>query len=256
MTTAATLPGRALAAAAAERYALAGADEVLAWVAATFGARVAVASSMADTALTHLAARHLPGVDVLVLDTGYHFLETLATRDEVARRLDVTIRDVRPRLSVAEQDELHGVDLFARDPAACCAMRKVEPLTAALGGYDAWVTGVRRSESPTRARTPVVEWDEAFGLVKVNPLVAWSDADVQAYLVEHDVPVNPLLAEGYPSIGCAPCTRRVGIGEDARSGRWSGFAKTECGLHPAVAVPSPSPSPSPTHTTPAAEETR
>ena len=245
MSTAATLSGPALAASAAQRYALADADEVLAWVAVTFGARVAVASSMADTALTHLAARHLPGLDVLFLDTGYHFPETLATRDEVARRLDVTLRDVRPRLSVAEQDERHGVDLFARDPGSCCAMRKVEPLTAALAGYDAWVTGVRRSEAPTRAGTPVVEWDEAFGLVKVNPLVAWTDADVAAYLVEHDVPVNPLLAQGYPSIGCAPCTRRVSAGEDARSGRWSGFAKTECGLHPAGAVPTPTATPPP-----------
>jgi phosphoadenosine phosphosulfate reductase len=235
--------GRALVAEAADRYAAAGADEIVAWAATTFGDGLAVASSMADTVLPHLVARHLPGVDVLFLDTGYHFPETLDTRDEVERRIDVTIRDVRPRLSVAEQDRQWGADLFARDPAACCAMRKVEPLTESLGGYDAWVTGVRRSESPTRALTPVVEWDEAFGLVKVNPLAAWSDADVQAYLAEHDVPAHPLLSQGYPSIGCAPCTRRVADGQDARSGRWSGFAKTECGLHP-------------TPTTDPAEETR
>ena len=240
-----TTSGRALVTTAAQEYASATADEIVAWAAGTFGDGLAVASSMADTVLPHLVARHLPGVDVLFLDTGYHFAETLETRDEVARRLDVTVRSVRPRLSVAEQDRHFGADLFARDPASCCAMRKVEPLTEALAGYDAWVTGVRRSESPTRALTPVVEWDEAFGLVKVNPLAAWSDADVQTYLAEHDVPVHPLLARGYPSIGCAPCTRRVADGEDARSGRWSGFAKTECGLHPAAAP-----------TTDPAEETR
>lgn len=253
MSTTATTDGRALAASVQHRYAVAGADEVLTWAAATFG-RVAVASSMADTVLTHLASRYLPGVDVLFLDTGYHFGQTLATRDEVARRVDVTIRDVRPALSVSEQDARYGADLFARDPAACCAMRKVAPLTTALAGYDAWVTGVRRTESPTRALKPVIEWDETFGLVKINPLVAWSDADVQTYLAEHDVPVHPLLSQGYPSIGCAPCTRRVDDGEDARSGRWSGFEKTECGLHPPDAAPRPARPSFPT--TGPAEETR
>ncbi|MDO5502600.1 MAG: phosphoadenylyl-sulfate reductase [Actinomycetia bacterium] len=226
-------PNRALVEDAALRYAGADADEVLAWVAETFEpGRVAVASSMADTALPHLVARHLPGVDVIFLDTGYHFPQTLATRDELAAGVDVTIRTVRAELTVAEQDEQHGPDLFARDPAACCAMRKVQPLTRALADYDAWITGVRRAESPTRAGTPVIEWDRTFDLVKVNPLVGWDDDAVAAYLSTHDVPVNPLLSQGYPSIGCAPCTRRVESGEDPRSGRWSGFAKTECGLHP------------------------
>lgn len=227
---------RALVTDAQDRYAAASADEILTWVAAQVGAgridRVAVASSMADTALPHLVSQHLPGVDVLFLDTGYHFPETLQTRDEVNRRLDVTIRTVRPDLSVAEQDATNGRDLFARDPASCCAMRKVAPLTEALKDYDLWITGVRRAESPTRATTPIIEWDETFGLIKVNPLVAWTDDDVTGYLSDHDIPVNPLLAQGYPSIGCAPCTRRVEAGEDPRSGRWSGFEKTECGLHP------------------------
>lgn len=256
MTSTGTPTGRALAEHAAERfaepYAPAAADEVLTWAAATFGDRIAVASSMADTALPHLVAGHIPGVDVLFLDTGYHFAETLATRDEVARRVEVSIRNIRPGLTVAEQDGQYGADLFARDPASCCAMRKVEPLTAALAGYDAWVTGVRRSESPTRAHTAVVEWDETFGLVKVNPLVGWSDADVESYLAKHDVPVHPLLAQGYPSVGCAPCTRAVNDGQDARSGRWSGFTKTECGLHPAAPTPQQAPSP----TTGPAEENR
>lgn len=243
MTTTPTRTAEELADDAAQRYAQATADEILTWVAAQVGTgvigRVAVASSMADTALVHLVARHLPGVEVLFLDTGYHFPETLRTRDDVARRVDVTIRTVRPRLSVAAQDAEHGPDLFARDPAACCAMRKVEPLTETLREYDLWITGVRRVESPTRASTPIVEWDRTFELIKVNPLVAWSDADVADYLREHDVPVHPLLADGYPSIGCAPCTRRVEAGQDARSGRWSGFAKTECGLHPATTTGDP-----------------
>ncbi|MGA8046383.1 MAG: phosphoadenylyl-sulfate reductase, partial [Dermatophilaceae bacterium] len=163
---------------------------------------------------------------------GYHFPETLATRDEAVRRLDVTVRDVRPELTVAEQDVRFGPDLFARDPAACCRMRKVEPLRRTLSGYSAWVTGVRRDEGPTRAATPFIEWDETFGLVKVNPLATWTAADVADYAARHDLPGNPLLGRGYPSIGCAPCTRPVAPGEDPRSGRWSGFAKTECGLHP------------------------
>lgn len=248
---------RELVADAQERYADASAAQILTWVAERFSGRVAVASSMADTALAHLVAQHLPGVDVLFLDTGYHFPETLQTRDELARRVDVTIRSVRPRLSVGEQDEVHGADLFARDPGRCCAMRKVEPLSHSLAEYDAWITGVRRVEAPTRANTPIVEWDATFGLVKVNPLVAWSDEDVDSYLREHDVPVHPLLSQGYPSIGCAPCTRRVGVGEDARSGRWGGFERTECGLHPAQ-TPVPAPTQT-TVTTPApvpAEETR
>lgn len=224
---------RRLAQAAALRYARAGAHEVLAWAGATFAGHIAVAASMADTALPHLVSRHIPGVDVLFIDTGYHFPQTLATRDAAQRSLDITVVDVRAPRSVAEQDAELGADLFARDPAACCRMRKVEPLRRALGGYQAWVTGVRRDESPTRAQTPLVEWDETFGLVKVNPLAAWTSTDVEEYAAAHDLPANALLSQGYPSIGCAPCTRPVADGEDARAGRWSGFEKTECGLHPA-----------------------
>ncbi|GAA5167014.1 phosphoadenylyl-sulfate reductase [Ornithinimicrobium tianjinense] len=228
---------RALALEAQERYADAGTDEVLAWAAQQFGRRMAVACSMADAVLPHVVAEHVPGVDVLFLDTGYHFPETLQTRDRVADLLDVTIVDVRPRLSVAEQDAVHGKDLFARDPGACCRMRKVEPLREALAGYDAWVTGVRREEGPTRADTPLVTWDESFGLVKINPLAAWTFEELLAYSERELLPANPLLAQGYPSIGCLPCTRPVAPGEDPRAGRWAGFAKTECGLHPATATP-------------------
>lgn len=222
---------RALAEQGARELEGATAQEVVAWTARHFGGSVAVACSMADAVLPALVADAVPGVDVLFLDTGYHFSDTLVTRDLVAEDLDVRVVDVRPRLSVAEQDSAHGTDLFARDPAACCRMRKVEPLREALSAYDVWVTGVRRDEGPTRAGTPVVTWDDAFGLVKVNPLVDWTFEDVLSYAAGRRLPVNLLVTNGYPSIGCEPCTQPVAEGEDPRAGRWAGFAKTECGLH-------------------------
>ena len=223
---------RALVHDAAARLADAPAEEVVAWAASEFGTSIAVACSMADAVLPHLVSRFVPGVDVLFLETGYHFAETIGTRDAVEVSLPVRIVDVRPELSVAEQDAAYGRDLFATDPTACCRMRKVEPLAARLRGYEAWVTGVRREESPTRSATSTVTWDEANGLVKVNPLAAWTFDELVGYAQEHGVIVNPLLADGYPSIGCAPCTRRVEPGADPRSGRWSGTTKTECGIHP------------------------
>jgi phosphoadenosine phosphosulfate reductase len=207
------------------------AQEVLAWGAAAFGRAMIVASNMQDAVLVDLAARAQPGVDVLFLETGYHFAETLGTRDAVAASYDVTIVDAEPEHSVAEQDSLLGKDLFARDPDRCCHLRKVVPLQATLARYDAWVTGVRRVEAPTRASTPLVTWDERHGLVKLNPIAAWTDEEMQSYIDEHHVLVNPLVAEGYPSIGCRPCTAKPLPGADPRSGRWAGIAKTECGLH-------------------------
>ncbi len=207
------------------------ADEVAAWAARTFPGTLAVACSMADAVVPHLVSRHAPGVDVLFLDTGYHFAETYGTRDAVAHTLPVTVVDVRPRLGVAEQDAEFGPRLHDRDPAACCRMRKVEPLREVLAGYECWLTGVRREEGPTRADTPVVTFDEAHGLVKVNPLAAWTADEHLGYATTHHVPVNLLLADGYPSIGCEPCTARVAPGADPRSGRWAGFTKTECGIH-------------------------
>jgi phosphoadenosine phosphosulfate reductase len=208
------------------------AEEVIAWVARELGGDLAaVACSMADAVLPHVVAQALPFVDVLFLETGYHFGETLGTRDAVATTMDVTVVDVLPELTVAEQDAQHGKDLWARDPAACCAMRKVEPLRRTLAGYEVWFTGVRRDEATTRTHTPLITFDEKNGLVKVNPLAAWSSDDLYGYAARHGVPLNPLLDDGYPSIGCAPCTRRVAPGEDPRAGRWSGFEKTECGLH-------------------------
>ena len=222
---------RALAEQASVELADASADEVAAWAARTFPGTLAVACSMADAVLPAVVAKHAPGVHVLFLETGYHFAETYGTRAQVAHELDVTVVDVMPRLTVAEQDAEYGARLYERDPAACCRMRKIEPLKAALGGYEAWVTGIRRDEGPTRADTPLVTFDEQFGLVKLNPLAAWTFDEVVDYANDHRVPVNLLLSDGYPSIGCEPCTKRVAPGDDPRAGRWAGFAKTECGLH-------------------------
>jgi phosphoadenosine phosphosulfate reductase len=216
---------------AAELGPHAAAEDVLAWGAATFAGRMIVASNMQDAVLVDLAAKALPGVEVLFLETGYHFAETIGTRDAVEHVYDVKIVNAQARRSVAQQDVEFGKDLFARDPNLCCAMRKVEPLTDTLAGYDAWVTGVRRVEAPTRAGTPLVTYDEKFGLVKLNPLAAWSDEDMEAYIAEHGILVNPLVAAGYPSIGCAPCTAKPLPGADPRSGRWAGTGKIECGLH-------------------------
>ena len=207
------------------------AEEIAAWAVAEFGESLAVAASMQDTILPHLFGSQLEGVDVLFLETGYHFPETLATRDEAARTLPITVVNVTPKKTVAEQDAEFGKDLFSTDPNTCCFLRKVDPLARALEGYSAWVTGTRRVDAPTRANTPVVTWDDKHALVKINPLALWSDEDVENYQVKHALPRNPLVAAGYPSIGCAPCTRKVAPGEDPRAGRWSGTDKVECGIH-------------------------
>ncbi len=207
------------------------AEEVIAWSVREFGDGLAVASSMTDSVLAYLVSQQLPWVDVLFGDTGYHFAETLGTRAAVEHELDVTVVDVRPRLTVAQQDAVHGPDLFERDPEACCRMRKVEPMREALAGYEAWATGLRRADSVSRASAPLVSWDSSNNLVKINPIAGWTDDDLVSYALRHRLVVNPLLADGYPSIGCAPCTRRVEPGEDARAGRWAGLDKSECGLH-------------------------
>lgn len=207
------------------------AHELLAWTEREFGTDYIVASNMQDAVLVHLAAQVHPGIDVLFLETGYHFAETIGTRDAVEAVYGVKIVNARAELTVPQQDELEGKDLFAREPNRCCAMRKVAPLKKELANYSAWVTGIRRVESPTRANAPLISFDDAFGLVKINPIAAWSDEDMQNYIDEHSILVNPLVDEGYPSIGCAPCTVKPAPGADPRSGRWAGKAKTECGLH-------------------------
>ncbi|MDI9952369.1 phosphoadenylyl-sulfate reductase [Rhodococcus sp. NM-2] len=222
---------RLLAAQGAASLEGASAQELLQWTEDTFGSDYIVASNMQDGVLVHLAAQVHPGVDVLFLDTGYHFAETIGTRDAVEQVYGVNVINARAEASVAEQDAAEGKDLFAREPNRCCALRKVAPLKKTLSGYKAWVTGIRRVEAPTRANAPLISFDDAFGLVKINPIAAWSDEDMQSYIDEHSILVNPLVDEGYPSIGCAPCTSKPAPGSDPRSGRWAGQAKTECGLH-------------------------
>ncbi|BBZ40499.1 phosphoadenylyl-sulfate reductase [Mycobacterium conspicuum] len=232
---------RELAARGAAELDGADATELLRWTEENFGGvngprgwatcNYVVASNMQDAVLVDLAAKVRPGVPVLFLDTGYHFVETIGTRDAVESVYDVRVLNVTPEHTVTEQDNLLGKDLFARDPGECCRLRKVVPLGKALRGYSAWVTGLRRVEAPTRANAPLISFDEAFKLVKINPLAAWSDEDMQDYIEENDVLVNPLVYDGYPSIGCAPCTAKPAEGADPRSGRWQGLAKTECGLH-------------------------
>ena len=222
---------RGIAEAAREELAEATAEEALAWTAETFGDSWIVASNMQDAVLIDLAVKVKPDVDVLFLETGYHFAETIGTRDAVDLVYpDIRIINAESEQSVAEQEAAFGL-LNRTDPSKCCHLRKVIPLRRTLAGYDAWVTGVRRVDAPTRADTPIVQWDERNGLVKVNPIAAWSDDEFHGYIAEHGVIENPLVQAGYPSIGCAPCTAKPLPGADPRSGRWAGLAKTECGLH-------------------------
>lgn len=203
--------------------------EVVAWAHQAFGDDVTAASSMGDEVLVELIAQTEPDLDVFFLDTGFHFQETIDTRDHYAGR--VRLRTVLPLLTVEEQNREHGERLFDRDPDRCCAIRKVEPLNRALTGRHAWITGMRRVDAPTRTDITLVGWDDKRGMVKINPIAAWDDDDVDRFAFEEDVFLNPLRERGYPSIGCAPCTRPVAEGEDPRAGRWAGKNKTECGLH-------------------------
>jgi phosphoadenosine phosphosulfate reductase len=209
----------------------ASAIEILTWADEQFGSGWCVASSMGDAVMAHLASRVRPGVDVLFLDTGYHFAETIGTRDAVAATLPVTVKTITPKRTVAQQDESFGARLYERNPDQCCALRKVLPLRDALADYSAWATGLRRDEATTRRDARVVEWDDRRKMVKLNPIASWTQDKVDAYIAEHNVLVNPLVFDGYASIGCAPCTRRISAGEDLRAGRWAGTNKTECGLH-------------------------
>jgi phosphoadenosine phosphosulfate reductase len=222
---------RALADEANAWLADASAAEIVAWAREQFGDGLVVASSMADTHLVHLAQAAAPGIDVLFLDTGYHFAETIGTRDAVAQAYQVNLISITPRQTVAEQDAEYGPKLHDRNPDQCCALRKVEPLERGLKPYAAWINGMRREESPTRADIRVVDYDAKRNMIKISPIAAWTQADVDAYVEENQVLINPLFFDGYTSIGCEPCTRRPLPGEDPRAGRWAGFGKTECGLH-------------------------
>jgi phosphoadenosine phosphosulfate reductase len=212
-------PRPAWLAAAAARFADSPAAAVLAWAVDTFGSGLSVACSMQDGVLVDLAVRADPGVEIVFLDTGFHFGETLTTARRMKARYDLNLVTLRPR-GGAETFDVDGTE-------ACCAARKVAPLDRHLAGRAAWVTGLRRAESPTRADAATVEWDAGRQLVKINPIVAWSDDDVTRYIAEHDIIVNPLRDKGFDSIGCAPCT----LPGSGRDGRWAGSARLECGLH-------------------------
>lgn len=207
-------------------------EEVLGWALQKFP-RIALACSFGaeDLVLVHMASSLKPGVDVFYLDTHLHFPETYATRDIIRARYPITLHRVEPELSLTDQEALYGPRLWERDPDLCCRLRKVEPLKRFLKGYDAWITGIRREQAPTRARAQSIQFDAAFSLWKINPLVAWRWEDVWDYIRSHQIPYHPLHDRHYPSIGCLPCTTPVRPGEDLRSGRWRGKDKKECGLH-------------------------
>lgn len=204
---------------------------VLRWAGEQFGDRLLLLSSMGDVTLVHLASEVIPGINVAFIDTGYHFSETLLTRDVAAAGRELNLINVTPIQSVAAQDAQFGERLYDRDPGQCCNLRKVEPLNRALTGYSAWASGMRRDDSQTRADIGYIEFDAKRNMIKVNPLAGWTQADVDAYDAREGVFVNPLRELGYASIGCAPCTRPITPGEDVRAGRWAGSDKTECGLH-------------------------
>jgi phosphoadenosine phosphosulfate reductase len=197
-------------------------SRIIGWAVEEFGTRLSLTASMTDAVLIDLAVKEAPGIEVVFIDTGYHFPETLDTVERVRRRYGLNMRI----MTVATQEPA----LWEADPETCCSAVKVGQLDRALADKDAWLSGLRRSEAPTRAHAPIVARD-LRGLVKVNPLATWTDLDVRGYIADHDVPTNPLLEQGYLSIGCMPCTRPVADGEDPRSGRWAGLDKTECGLH-------------------------
>jgi phosphoadenosine phosphosulfate reductase len=201
------------------------AEELLRWAHGEFGSRMCLTCSWQrqSSVLVHMVSELGLGVDVIELDTQVLFPETYATRDRLVERYGLTLKSFRPI------DPPHR--LWETDPDRCCGIRKVEPLERALRGYDAWITGIRRGQSTTRANAQKVEWSERYGVWKIQPLVDWDAKRVDAYAVVNEIPVNPLHDQGYPSIGCVPCTRPVREGEDERAGRWSGSGKLECGIH-------------------------
>lgn len=209
------------------------AEEVLDWATEQFGSSIVLTCSFGGTSgmvLLDMVARLGRGTPVIFLDTGLLFPETYDLAEEAARRYGVRIQRHTPDLTVEEQDLLEGPQLYSRAPDRCCAIRKVAPLAEALRPYDAWISGIRRDQSDTRADTSVFQWSGRHKLLKINPLAHWTERDVWAYISAHDVPYNKLLDQGYSSLGCAPCTRPSSAA-DSRAGRWVGFAKTECGIH-------------------------
>jgi phosphoadenosine phosphosulfate reductase len=212
------------------------AEDILRWAYERFGERMCLTCSWQrqSSVLVHMVSELGLDVPIVELDTQLFFRETYETRDRLVERYDLKL--VRPEvISVAQQGLREGPNLWERDPDRCCHIRKVEPLERALAPYDAWITGIRREQSPTRAGAQKMEWSERYGVWKIQPIVDWNAKRVEAYCVVNEVPVNPLHAAGYASIGCIPCTRPIGKGEEERAGRWAGSDKLECGIHAPVA---------------------
>jgi len=206
---------------------------VLRWAANVFGKKLTMATAFGPEGccLIHMLADIDPAVRIFNLDTGYQFQETLDLRERIKRRYGIEVEYVRPEQTVAEYEAEHGGPLYRHRPDQCCYDRKVLPLRRAVVGYDAWISAIRRDQTKDRAAADLVQWDPKFNLVKVNPLLAWTKQDVWKFITDHDVPYNPLHDQGYPSIGCWPCTQPVASGGDERDGRWAGTVKKECGLH-------------------------
>jgi phosphoadenosine phosphosulfate reductase len=215
-------------------------EDLLRWAFVTFGGHVEIASGFGaeGVALIDIAARVQPNLRVFTLDTDFLFPETYSLMDRVEQRYGIRIERLKSELVPEEQERLYGPALWSREPDACCNLRKIEPLRKKLSQLRAWITSIRRDQTSARASAKKVEWDEKFHLVKINPLADWTTSQVWRYILDHNVPYNPLHDQSYPSIGCTHCTRSVRPGEDARAGRWSGFNKTECGLHTAAVPPS------------------
>ena len=209
-------------------------QEVLRWAVDVYGEDLTLSVSFGNPegmVLLDMLSRITDKAQVFTLDTGFLFEETLRFREEAMRRYSLPLEVLTPGLSVEEQVERYGPEMYSCKPDLCCHIRKVEPQRQFLRDYGSWVTGIRRDQTPQRADTPIVAFDEYFGVAKIAPLARWSTDEVEEYVRRYDVPLNPLLSMGYRSIGCEPCTRPVAPGEDARAGRWPGSEKTECGLH-------------------------
>ncbi len=208
-------------------------QSILRWAVARFSPRFTMATAFGPEGMVilHMLAEIAPDTPIFNLDTGYQFPETIEMREKVRQRYGIEVEFKRPELTVEQYERLHGGPLYNRRPDQCCADRKISVLYKAIHGMHAWASGIRRDQSEDRAQAAIVGWDRKFGLVKVSPLANWTKKDVWKMITDHDIPYNPLHDKGYTSIGCWPCTRPVMFGEDERAGRWSGFAKTECGLH-------------------------
>jgi phosphoadenosine phosphosulfate reductase len=206
---------------------------ILRWAVESFHPRLTMATAFGaeGCCIIHMLAEIEPDVRVFNLETGYQFPETLELRERIKERYGIEVQYVRPELTVAEYEAEHGGPLYEMRPDQCCHDRKILPLRRAVVGYDAWISAIRKDQTQDRAKAAVVQWDAKFSLVKVNPLLNWATKDVWGFIVKHGVPYNPLHDKNYPSIGCWPCTRPVGEGDDERAGRWAGKVKKECGLH-------------------------